>query len=113
MRKTVTTFCVLCSLSTVSFATTVECLSANYTVVAKNIETTPDINYGINKKMNTGADVSLDKYYISDRILALSLKVDGQPAKFEVSAVLGKSGQYKGLIYADKISQNIKCTKKP
>lgn len=112
MKRFLGAFCLMSLLCSASSATTIECQSATYTVVARNIEATPDVNYGINKKMNTGADVSLDKSYISDRILALSLKVDGQPGKFEVSAVLGKSGQYKGLIYADKISQTIKCTKK-
>lgn len=111
MKKLMTTFLTL--VCSASFATTnLNCQSANFTVVVNNLENTPVANYGINGAMNDGADVELEKSYLSKHIIALSLKVDGQPEKFEVSANRTSEGEYSGRLFTGKLVQQVECSRK-
>lgn len=96
-----------------SFATTtVTCKSANYTVIVADIEAYSFANYGVNGVMNDAADVEMESLYLSDRIMAFSLSVDGQPKKIEVSAIRSGPRSYSGKIFfGKKTVQNANCVR--
>jgi len=96
-----------------SFATTtVTCKSANYTVKVADIEDYSSANYGVNGVMNSGADVEMEEAYLSNRVMAFSLSVDGQPKKIEVSVIRSGETSYSGKIFfGKKTMQNTVCTR--
>jgi len=111
MKKMIIGFLALASISSAFATTTHTCTSANYTVSIADIEEFPFANYGINGKMNEGADVEVDGLYVSDRVIAAALSVDGQKKKFEVSVSRTASGKFSGKIFTGKVSQDAKCTR--
>ena len=111
MKKLLIAIIALGSLS--AFATTtVECKSVNYSVVVSDIEEFSFANYGINGVMNDGADVEVSAQYVSDKVIAFGLTVDGQEAKFEVAATKAANGKYIGKILTGKSAQDAVCTRK-
>ena len=111
MKSFIASILVLSSVS--AFATTtVNCKSANYIVTVSDIEEFSFANYGINGKMNEGADVEIENSYVSGNILAFSLKVDGQSKKFEVAATKTGASTYSGKIFTGKSVQTATCTRK-
>lgn len=91
--------------------TNIKCQSTKYTVTVDHLENKPAANYAINHVFNDQADVSLEDYYLSDRVLALSLNVDGVSKKFEVSATRTWGPKYTGEIMVDHTSQKVECTR--
>jgi hypothetical protein len=99
-------------LSSVSVFASVDltCKSQKYTVIVHDIGgDSPSGNYKIYGKMNEGADVIVGPLYFSDRVIALSLSVDGVLEKFEVSAVNTKAKTFSGVILTGKQSQKAIC----
>jgi hypothetical protein len=101
-----------CALSFKSFATGVQCKSANYQVMAYDIEDSLMANYAINGVANEDADVTLEQFYLTKKGLALSIEVDGQPSKFEVITTASGKDTFKGTLFTGKIKQNVTCTLK-
>lgn len=100
-------------LTTSAFATTtLNCKSASFMIQVSDLEEFSFANYGINGKMNEGADVEVGDQYVSDRIIALSLDVDGQESKFELSATKTGNGKYAGQIFSEKAAEAATCTRK-
>lgn len=98
--------------------TTVKCKSANYVVEVADIEAYPFANYGVNGWMNDAADVEMEESYLSERVLAFSLKIDGQPKKMEVAVTRTSANKktgvvtYKGKIFSGaKSAQDAVCTR--
>lgn len=97
-------------ISANSFATTtLTCKSANYAVQVSDIEEYSFANYSVNGKLNDGADVELDKSYLSDRAIALGLTVDGQKNKIEISVAKNSKGVLAGTLFFGKTSQAVTC----
>ncbi len=91
--------------------TQVDCKSANYTV-SITTDSSGNIvlaNYGVNNRMNDGADVEVEKAYSSSRVLAAQLKVDGASNKFELAVTKNVKGVFEGKIFSGKYAQNAKC----
>jgi len=96
-----------------SFALDLHCDSATYNIVVKDVEAggKPIANYGINNYMNDAADVEIGDIYVSNRVIALSLTVDRQPGKFEVSASIAPNKKkFEGKIFSDKKAQAASCS---
>lgn len=103
---------VLAVLGSVSSFASVDltCKSTKYTIQVNDIGSeNPSANYGIDGKMNDGADVTVGSVYFSDRVIALSLNVDGVLEKFEVSAVNAKARTFNGVILTGNQSQKAIC----
>jgi hypothetical protein len=112
MKKLLSIF-VLGLLTTSAFATTtLNCKSASFIIEVADIEEFSFANYGINGKMNDGADVEVGEQYLSDRIIALSLDVDEQERKFELSVTKTGNGKYAGQIFSGKSAEAATCTRK-
>lgn len=111
MKRLLIGFLTFVSLSSFA-ATTLECKSANYTVTVSDIEDFSIANYSVNGKLNDGADVEVEKSYLSDRIVAVGLSVDGQSKKIEVSATKNTKGFLIGKIFFGKTTQNATCTRR-
>lgn len=58
------------------------------------------------------ADVEVGEQYVSDKIIALSLDVDGQERKFELSVTKSGAGKYSGRIFSGKLAEAATCTRK-
>lgn len=112
MKTFMTSMMIFAALSTSAFATTtLNCKSANYSIVVSDIEEFSFANYGVNGVMNDGADVEVGKSYISQNVVALALTVDGQKSKFELSVTKTAPTKYEGKIFTGKISQKAICTR--
>lgn len=111
MKKILLIVLAMSSLSSFA-ATSLNCNSKSYTIVVNDLESNPTANYGINGNMNDGADVEIGKMYLSDRIIALSLTVDGQVDKFEVSVTKARHGKYSGAIYSGNLPEILHCTRR-
>ncbi len=100
------------AISTSAFAasTDILCVSANYEVKISHIGEDISVNYAINKEWNEGADVALGQSYMSDRIITISLAVDGQDNKIEINASKNKAGIFTGKLYFGEKIQNVSCT---
>lgn len=109
MKKLVILFTIIFNVQ--AYAMDLECKSAKYTVKVTDIAgDNPVANYGINGKMNDGADVALGQVYLSDKVIALSLNVDGVMEKFEVAAVsINGAKTFSGYILTGKTSQKAIC----
>lgn len=95
-----------------SFALDLNCESASYNVVVKDVQEggKPMANYGVNNYMNENEVVEIGDIYVSNRAIALSLTVDRHPGKFEVSASITKdTKKFEGKLFKDKIAQAAKC----
>lgn len=113
MKKIILSFIILGSISASAFATTtLNCKSANYEITVADIEEFAFANYGINGVMNDGADVEVENSYVTDRVVAMALKVDGQSKKFELAVSKSSQGKYTGRIFTGKSAQDAKCTRK-
>ncbi len=88
------------------------CKSAKYSVVVNQNNGVLNANYGVNGRMNDGAEVILEDTYISDKIIALSLNIDNQPNKIELAVTKLSSGLFSGKLYFGKVMQSVKCTRK-
>jgi hypothetical protein len=87
------------------------CKSANYQVFLEKVDGKLIANYGINDWINDGADVTIEELYASKNIITLSLNVDGQAKKFELTATRTKQqANYLGKLYTGKVMQIINCT---
>lgn len=112
MKRLMTSVMILTAFTTSAFATTtLNCKSANYSIVVSDIEAFSFANYGINGVMNDGADVEVGKSYISQNVIALALTVDGQKSKFELSATKIAPTKYEGKIFTGKLSQKVVCSR--
>lgn len=115
--KTVFALFFTFGLITSSFAgDNILCKSANYVVSINDIVTDDSSveaigNYGINGVINDGADVEISQFYYTSNILSVSLRVDGNFNKFELTATKKGNG-YSGKIFTGKTVQNVECTKK-
>lgn len=113
MRKIALSLIILGSMSLSAFATTtLSCKSANYEIIVADLEEFAFANYGINGVMNDGADVDVENSYVTDRIVAMALKVDGQSKKFELAVTKSSQGKYTGRIFTGKSAQNAICLRK-
>ncbi len=111
MKKITTALLVLGSLSTFA-GTEIVCKSPNYlvSVIANSSKKLISANYGINRNVNEAADVEIERSYLSDRVLAAQLKVDGVSNKFEISMTKNAQGVFEGKIFTGKTTQNAKCS---
>ncbi len=111
--KTLLTIILASTFSLSAFATTtLNCKSANYAVEVADIEEFSFSSYSINGRQINGADVELENSYISDRVVALSISVDGQPKHIELAAAKDKNGVLKGTLFFGKVSQSATCKRK-
>lgn len=105
--------CALSMFTCSAFATTtLDCKSSSFVIQVADLEEFSFANYGINGKMNEGADVEVGEQYVSDKIIALSLDVDGQERKFELSVTKSGAGKYSGRIFSGKLAEAATCTRK-
>jgi hypothetical protein len=113
MKKIFIGFLTLTSIS--AFAgTEITCKSAKYLVsIMHNSSGRPVLaNYAINGTMNDAADVEIERFYKSNRVLAAQLKVDGKSSKFELFLSKNSKGIYTGKIFAGKNTLEAKCIEK-
>lgn len=92
--------------------TTLKCKSANYAFEVADIEAFSFASYSINGRQINGPDVEMEDSYLGERVIALSLSIDGQPKHIELAATKVKPGSYKGTLFFDKVSQIATCTRK-
>ncbi len=112
MKKILTTIAFALIFAGNSFAaTTLNCKSANYAIKVSDIEDFSFSEFSVNGKTNNDADVELENSYLSDRIIAVALKVDGVSKKIELSVSKDKKGKLVGNLYVGKVSQKAVCTR--
>ena len=110
MKNIITALLVFVAIIPVSFAaTTLNCKSVDYVIIVNDLDGSPVANYGIDGIMNDGADVEIEKLYLSQNAIALSLKVDGQPCKFEMAVTRTGHEKYVGRIFMDNSVQELNC----
>lgn len=98
-------------MSTAFAESQLKCKSANYMVsITEDKEGNRSANYGINGVENDAADVEIEKSYISNRVIAAQLNVDGQSSKFEISVIKTGPSTFAGKIFQGKFAQNASCT---
>ncbi len=90
-------------------AESVECRSANYGVRVVSDAGSILTNYSVRGVDNEGADVGVENFYLTPRILALSLEVDGQPGKIEVYGLRWLGNVYKGKLYFGTTTEFVDC----
>ena len=98
------------TLSTAAMAE-IKCQGAKYGVVITEDGGVTFANYSIDKKMNDGADVTVDKFTQDDDFLNLSVSVDAVPKSLRVTALKTGGKTYKGKIEFKKVMQDVTCTK--
>jgi hypothetical protein len=109
MKTILTVLLILGSVSAFS-SVDLRCKSAKYTIIVADIGgETPSAKYKVDGKLVDGADVIVGPVYFSDRVIALSLSVDGVLEKFEVSAVNTKTKTFSGVILTGKQSHKTIC----
>lgn len=108
--KSFAVIAIMALISVNSFATTtLTCKSANYSVQVSDIEEFSFANYSVNGKLNEGADVEVEKSYLSNRVIALGLTVDGQKNHIEISVAKNNKGILAGTLFFGKTSQAVTC----
>lgn len=110
MKKLILLLSVLVSAQ--SFATKITCTSDKYKVEVQSSKKDGQMaNYSVDEVQNDGADVTVEKFNVTDRLIDLSLNVDNQQGKIQV--VAAKSGDtFKGSIYFGDLTQVADCVKK-
>src|SRR5690606_5328392 len=104
---------LLSSLSTIALANTeIYCESKNLTLKIAKVNDSLSANYAVDGILNTGADVFVEDFYLSERILTASLNIDSQARKIELTAIKNKQNFYQGKIYFGKKSQRVDCYQK-
>jgi len=110
MRSTLATIMALISVNTFAMST-IECKSDSFKIKVNDIEESAIANYSVNGEENYAADIDLEKSYISDRVIAMGLKVDGQSKKIEISASKNSTGIFTGRLFFGNLSQVVVCKK--